>query len=92
MIERRQEVTIPNDILAGVYQHYKGEYYLVLGLGRHSETDEKFVVYVPLYVREGPRIALRPAELFFDEVEIEGVKKPRFSYISADLPDTFQQK
>jgi hypothetical protein len=29
---------------AGIYKHYKGGYYQVLGLGAHSETDEKMVV------------------------------------------------
>lgn len=57
------------DILSGLYQHYKGGYYLVLGLAHHSETMETMVVYVPLYVREGPRMAVRPVEMFFGVVE-----------------------
>ncbi len=74
------------DILAGVYKHYKGEYYLVLGLARHTETNEKLVVYIPLYTKEGPRIAVRPVEMFFEEVEVDGVKKPRFQYIGPEMP------
>ena len=35
------------DIKAGIYEHYKGGRYLVLGLARHTETDEVLVVYVP---------------------------------------------
>lgn len=75
----------PRDILAGVYQHYKGEYYLVLGLAHHSETEEKLVVYIPLYLREGPRMAVRPVDMFFEEVEIEGVKQPRFKYLGSEI-------
>ena len=75
------------DILAGVYQHYKGQYYLVLGLAHHSETEESMVVYVPLYVREGPRMAVRPAEMFFETVEWpDGQRRPRFRYIGAAMP------
>lgn len=79
----------PRDILAGVYKHYKGEYYLVLGLAHHSETEERLVIYVPLYTREGPRIAARPLDMFFEEVEIDGTKKPRFEYVGSELSDSF---
>jgi hypothetical protein len=59
-----------SELRAGVYRHHKGEYYLVLGLAHHSEDpNQHFVVYVPLYVREGPRICVRPEALFFDDVE-----------------------
>ena len=33
----------------GRYQHYKGRFYEVLGVARHSETEEELVVYRPLY-------------------------------------------
>lgn len=33
----------------GVYQHYKGALYQVLGVSRHSETLEEMVVYQSLY-------------------------------------------
>lgn len=74
------------DILAGVYRHYKGEYYLLLGLAHHSETEEEFIVYIPLYTREGPRMAVRPRGMFFEEVEVDGIKQPRFKYIGPEMP------
>ncbi len=80
------------DILAGVYQHYKGQYYLLLGLAHHSETGEQLIVYVPLYTREGPRMAVRPADMFFEEVEVEGLKQPRFKYIGSEMPSENSQK
>ncbi len=73
------------ELKLGVYKHYKGEHYLVLGLGRHSETEERLVVYVPLYLREGPRIALRPVELFLDEIEVNGKTMPRFTYVGQEI-------
>lgn len=75
------------DIKAGVYKHFKGKYYLVLGLARHSETEERFVVYVPLYPRIGPRITVRPYEMFFEAIEQDGKKQQRFTYIGSEMPE-----
>ena len=75
---------IPKNIPSGVYKHYKGKYYLVLGLAHHSETMEKFIVYVPLYVMEGPRMCIRPAEMFFEKVIVGNKKVPRFKYIGRE--------
>lgn len=72
---------------AGVYQHFKGKFYLVLGLARHTETEELLVVYVPLYLREGPRISVRPYDMFFEKVEHNGKEQPRFTYIGAEIPE-----
>ncbi len=37
------------DVKKGIYKHYKGKMYEVLGIGRHSETLEEFVIYKTLY-------------------------------------------
>ncbi len=64
----------------GFYEHYRGKRYEVFGVGKHSETLEEFVVYRALY---GDRdIWIRPLEMFMEEVEIDGAKKPRFRYLS----------
>ena len=52
-----------------VYKHFKGDYYLVEGIGIHSETKEKHVIYKALY-GEGD-IYVRPLELFASEVDHE---------------------
>ena len=78
----------PKDILSGVYQHYKGGLYQVLGVARHTETDEKLILYIPLYTRsdhKGPRFQVRPLTMFFEEVEVEGQKVPRFKYLGSEL-------
>ena len=63
----------------GRYRHFKGHEYQVLGVARHSETAELLVVYRPLY-GEGALWA-RPLHMFMEDVERDGVRQPRFSYI-----------
>ena len=70
-----------NDLRAGIYRHYKGLLVQILGVARHSENQEKFVVYVPLDVKDGPRITVRPYDMFFENVDVDGQQKPRFEFI-----------
>lgn len=65
----------------GIYRHYKGKNYLVLGKARHSETQELMVVYVPMYETDGPGMAVRPYSMFIETVKIDGKLIPRFQYI-----------
>ncbi len=68
----------------GVYQHFKGKYYKVLGVARHSETLEEFVVYQALYdSKEFGKNALwiRPKKMFLEKVVKDGKLMPRFRYV-----------
>lgn len=65
--------------LPGVYRHHKGQQYEVLGVARHSETEEEFVVYRALYGDRG--LWIRPLTMFTESVEKDGVSVPRFSRI-----------
>lgn len=76
-----------DDLRAGVYRHYSGLMVLVLGVARHSETEEKLVAYIPLGVKKGPRLTVRPYVMFFETVDVDGIQKPRFEFIGEDLPD-----
>jgi hypothetical protein len=60
----------------GRYRHYKGKEYRVVGVARHSETEEELVVYQPLYEGAYP-LWVRPLSIFVEEVG--GV--PRFAYV-----------
>ena len=55
--------------LKRVYRHFKGDYYLVEDVARHSETDEVYVVYRRLY-GDGS-LWIRPIEMFLSEVDHE---------------------
>ncbi|MET0333747.1 MAG: DUF1653 domain-containing protein [Rhizobacter sp.] len=64
------------DTPTGRYRHYKGLDYEVIGVARHSETLEPLVVYRPLYNASG--LWARPHAMFFEEIELGGVRRPRF--------------
>lgn len=68
-------------IKLGIYQHYKGQKYKVIGVAKHSETLENLVVYEALYDNEISKLWARPKEMFFEELEIAGNKVPRFKYL-----------
>jgi hypothetical protein len=63
----------------GRYQHYKGQFYEVLGVARHSETEEELVVYRPLYGAGG--LWVRPKAMFCETVTVGGQAVPRFRYV-----------
>lgn len=68
------------DIKKGIYKHYKGNLYEVLGIALHSETLEKMVIYKALYESEFGKnvIFVRPLKMFKENVLINGKKVPRF--------------
>lgn len=66
----------------GIYQHYKGPCYRVLGVCRHSETLEEMVYYECLYDNPNGRYWVRPRAMFEGEVEVDGVMRRRFTYLS----------
>jgi len=66
-------------IAPGLYEHFKGGRYTVLGVAKHSETGERLVVYRAEY---GDRdLWVRPAEMFAEEVNSAGKMVPRFKYL-----------
>lgn len=64
-------------ISPGLYRHYKGQLYQVMQVARHSETREWLVVYQALYGDYGWWV--RPAAMFNETVEVNGLREPRFA-------------
>ena len=70
---------LPSEPRPGLYRHYKGNDYRVIGLARHSETREVVVVYQALYGERGTWV--RPAAMFMETVEVDGKRVPRFARV-----------
>ena len=67
------------EILLRKYRHYKGREYEVVGIAKHSETTEEMVVYKALY--DNDSLWVRPASMWFEDIERDGKKFKRFQYI-----------
>jgi cyclomaltodextrinase / maltogenic alpha-amylase / neopullulanase len=69
------------EIKPGLYEHFKGMQMRVIGVAKHSETLEDYVVYDHLGTDARSELWVRPAAMFLEEVEVNGQKVPRFKYI-----------
>lgn len=67
------------DIKLGIYRHYKGNQYEVIGLATHSETLEKMVIYRALYGER--KLWVRPAYMWNEIVVHNGKNVKRFELI-----------
>lgn len=63
----------------GIYRHFKGNRYELIGIARHSETEERMVVYRALYGERG--LWVRPLTMWTEQVEVNGQFVPRFQRI-----------
>ena len=71
-----------SEVPAGRYWHYKGKEYTVIGVARHSETEEELVVYRQEY---GDRaLWVRPKGMFLETVEVDGQRVPRFRHVGPE--------
>ncbi|SHK46725.1 DUF1653 domain-containing protein [Desulforamulus aeronauticus] len=62
----------------GKYRHFKGNYYEVICVAKHSETEEPLVVYRS---DKDSSLWVRPLAMFTEQVEVEGQLVKRFTYI-----------
>lgn len=68
-----------NNIKIGKYRHFKGGEYEVIGIAKHSETQEEMVVYRALYGKG--ELWVRPVSMWNETVEKDGETFLRFTYI-----------
>ncbi len=69
------------DLKPGRYRHFKGNEYELIYVARHSETLEEMVVYRALYGERG--VWVRPASMWNEVVERDGVRLKRFTYMDS---------
>jgi len=63
----------------GRYRHYKGNEYEIIGIARHSETEEEMVVYRKLY-GDG-FLWVWPLAMFLEDMLVDGLRVPRFAWV-----------
>lgn len=66
----------------GVYRHYKGNQYQVIGFAKHSETLEDMVIYKALYGARGTWV--RPLSMWENPIELNGKTVKRFTFIAGN--------
>ena len=67
------------ELKPGIYRHFKGNLYRLIGVASHSETLEPMVVYQALYGDQG--LWVRPAAMWSETVNKDGYSGPRFTYV-----------
>lgn len=72
------------EIKPGIYEHFKGMKMKVIGIAKHSETLEDYVVYDHMGTDARSELWVRPLEMFVQEVEVNGQMVPRFKYVGEE--------
>lgn len=80
-MESIQEAAL--SVRSGIYRHYKGQQYLVLGVAMHADNEELMVVYVRLYEREGIPFFVRPLASFLEPLPDHMGGISRFEFMGA---------
>jgi cyclomaltodextrinase / maltogenic alpha-amylase / neopullulanase len=73
-----------DDMKLGKYRHYKGRFYEVIGIAKHSETLEEMVVYRALYESDEfgkNALWVRPRSMFLEKINVDGKKVSRFTFV-----------
>lgn len=73
----------------GLYKHFKGQFYFVLEIAKHSETEQEMVVYRTMYGEQS--VWVRPLDMFDETITRDGQTFKRFAPASAEEKAQFEQ-
>ena len=73
------DTPMEQNLKPGIYRHFKGGEYELIGIVNHSETLEKMVLYRALYGEKA--LWVRPASMWNETIERDGLLMRRFTYI-----------
>lgn len=68
-------------IRCGKYRHFKGNEYVVMEVGIHTETGEEMVVYYDC--KEPHKVWVRPLSMWNEIVKRDGYEGPRFTWVES---------
>jgi len=74
-------ITQQEALKSATHQHYKGGLYKWIAEAKHSETGETMVLYEHVWPH-AQTLYVRPAEMFYGGVEVQGDIRPRFAPIA----------
>jgi hypothetical protein len=74
---------IESTITPGIYEHYKGGRYEVIGVGLFEADEQPVVIYKTLYENDKSELWVRPVTSFEETVEVNGEVVPRFRRVEA---------
>ena len=80
-VDNSVEELKPEEITLGRYRHFKGNEYEVIGFARHSETEERLVLYRSL--KKPDDVWARPYDMFAEVITRDGKRIRRFERIEA---------
>ena len=75
-------------VIGGIYEHYKGNKYKILGVAKHSETLEKLIVYQALYGNN--ELWVRSYDMFCEKIVKDGKEIERFKYMGDELESIYK--
>ncbi len=73
-----------------LYNHYKNKPYKYVGEAKHSETLEDVVIYETRYENKIGKLWVRPKQMFFESVQVDGETMPRFKETPLQVKSTTQ--
>lgn len=73
--------------MSKLYFHYKNKPYKLLGTVKHSETLEDLALYETLYENKSGKLWVRPKDMFFEDVVVDGVKQKRFAPVEIEIEE-----
>jgi hypothetical protein len=74
-----QQIVSPPEVQRGVYIHFKGGKYEVVGVARAVDSSDYFVIYRPLYGDK--QLVARSCDDFMATVHIDNQELPRFRLV-----------
>ena len=77
---------------SGIYRHYSGLLIQFLGVAEHTETKEVLVIYVTLSPKAVNHLRARPLDMFLENVDVDGISVPRFTYLANSVSQEEQDK